>query len=73
MYSNVKAELARLGMTNAKLAEMLGIPASGVSERLNGTIGWKKDEIDKIIELTNCTYEYLFLKPQFAKNEMSEG
>lgn len=61
MYRNLKAELARNEINQKKLAEILNLPESGISERLNGSISWKKEEIDKVLEATKGTYEYIFL------------
>lgn len=42
MYPNLKAELARNDISFKKLAEILILPRSGVSDRMNGNIEWKK-------------------------------
>lgn len=68
MYPNLKAELARLDITYSKLAGIMKIPKSGITDRMNGTTDWRKKEIDVAIKLTKKTYEYLFATCEARKS-----
>ena len=43
--ANVKAEMARRGVTQTVLAEMTGIPQSALSKRLRGRIAFNVNEL----------------------------
>lgn len=43
--ANVRAEVARRGMSARKLALALDVPASTLSRRLNGTVPFDVDEL----------------------------
>lgn len=45
---NVRAELARLGLGQDRLAEMLGVSQPQISKRLSGTIGFEAAELVRI-------------------------
>lgn len=60
VYPELMAEMARNGHTQGTLAELLNLPQSGISARLNGKIEFSKSEIDKICAFYNRTYEELF-------------
>jgi transcriptional regulator with XRE-family HTH domain len=54
---NVRAEMARVGYTQTAMAEQLGITQQGLSQRLQGRIPFRIDELDRIalvlgVELT---------------------
>lgn len=45
---NVRAEMARLGVGQDRLGEILGIGRSQISRRLNGVIGFEAAELVRI-------------------------
>lgn len=49
--ANIRAELARRGIRQVVVAEVLGISQSQVSKRFNGHIDWTLREVDQIAEL----------------------
>ena len=49
--ANIRAEMARRGVTQKALSEALGINQSGVSERLNGNVPLRVDELLQIAAL----------------------
>ncbi|MGL5511704.1 MAG: helix-turn-helix transcriptional regulator [Sporomusa sp.] len=61
MFSNLKAEMKRKGITLATFAKELQISESAVTKKLAGTYEFKFSEFRKIVQLfPNCTWEYLF-------------
>ena len=58
MNSNeLKAEMKRNNDTQEKLAEALGLQISGVSDRINGKIDFRRSELGKIRSRYNLTPE----------------
>lgn len=49
--ANVRAEMSRHGVTQAAVAERLGLPQSAVSKRLRGMTPWSASELAKVAEL----------------------
>lgn len=60
MFSTIKAEMARKGLTREKLAKMLKISGVSVWHKMTGQRQWKKNEIDIMMKYFNKTYEQLF-------------
>lgn len=62
MFRNLKAEMSRLGLTNAELSKALGINIATVSAKLNSYDRLKYCEAKKIQQefFPNCTVDYLF-------------
>lgn len=60
IYPNLEAELARNGISKKKYSEVLGIPASGITLRMQGKIKFTLPDIKKTIELLNRDFEFLF-------------
>lgn len=59
MYTNLKAEQARNGMTNAAVAEKLGISRTCYESKLR-TGNFRVREAMKLCELYGCEFNYLF-------------
>lgn len=59
MFSNLKAEQARRGMTNATVAERLGISRTSYESKLR-TGNFRVSEAMKLCELYGCEFNYLF-------------
>lgn len=47
---NIRAEMARRGVTQADLAAALGITQPGVSARLHGRTDWRLKELSVVAE-----------------------
>ena len=47
----IRAELARRGLTQAALAQHLGISAAGVSDRLRGVTPWDVNELHTVAQV----------------------
>lgn len=66
MYKNLKAEIARAGMTNSKVADVIGVKYATLWRLLNGKRQWRLGEMIAIqseLEERNCeayTLDYLF-------------
>jgi transcriptional regulator with XRE-family HTH domain len=69
----IKAVLARRGLRQKDLAELLGISPATTNEKIRGKSEFKESEINKLIEITGMNYEEIFLSNDFEKLEMSPG
>lgn len=57
----IRIELAKAGMTQAELAEKLGLSASSLTHKLNRNT-LKISDYEKIAEVLGCRFEYAFVK-----------
>ena len=57
-YPNLRAELARRGMTQADIGKILGLGASAVSERFCGKRDFKFGEMVKLAKFFDVSLEY---------------
>ena len=46
--ANIKAAMAAQGITQAVLADLLGVTQAWLSRRLTGQVAWRVDEVDKV-------------------------
>lgn len=62
MYCNLRAEMARKGLTIRDLAKTLGVRYATVCDKLNGKYKFYYDEAKKIKDthFPECDIEYLF-------------
>lgn len=62
MYKNLRAEMARNGVTIGDMAKALGVRYATVNDKLNGRFRFYYDEALKIKKLffPECELEYLF-------------
>jgi len=62
MHKNLKAEMAREGITISDIAEFLGVRHATISDKVNGKFRFYYDEAIKIKNhfFPNCSLEYLF-------------
>lgn len=59
MFRNLEAEQKRLGYTNSKMAELLGISrVTYENKKKNGM--FTRPQIVKLMELFRCDFNYLF-------------
>lgn len=63
MYANLKAEQARRGMTNAAVAEKLGISRTCYESKLR-TGNFRVSEAMTLCEIYNCEFNYLFARSE---------
>lgn len=63
MFNNLRAEQARNGMTNAVVAEKLGISRTCYESKLR-TGNFRVSEIKKLCGLYGCEFDYLFATDQ---------
>ena len=59
MFKNLEAEQKRNGYTNAKMAEYLGI-SRVTYEKKKRTGMFNRPQIEALLQLFNCKFEYLF-------------
>lgn len=57
--ANVRAVKARRRVTDAEIAEALGLPRSGVNERMNGRARWQVEELEALTAFLDTTLEQL--------------
>ena len=64
MFNNLKAEIARLGMDNAKFAAVIKMNSRLFNQKISGKSEFKQSEMQKIKNALgndeNLTLEYLF-------------
>lgn len=60
MTSEIKAELARKGMTQGILAKHLGISQNSLSKKINGTVQFKLEEAQKIVSVLGVNPSIFF-------------
>ena len=66
MYKNLKAQIARAGLTNSKVADVIGVKYATLWRLLNGKRQWRLGEMMAVqseLEERNCeayTLDYLF-------------
>ena len=79
MYRNLKAEIARTGMTTCECAEAAGVSIGTFYRLLNGSSEWRLDEMLKLsqaIAMKNghAGLDYLFARDYlFAKGDDGSG
>lgn len=59
-YPNLHAEMAKYGITQKELANMLGITEVSAYRKFNGKNDWTIKEVDKICEIFKKDYYELF-------------
>lgn len=79
MYRNLKAEIARTGMTTCECAEAAGVSLGTFYRLLNGSSEWRLDEmlrLSQAIAMKNghAGLDYLFARDYlFAKGDEDSG
>ena len=63
---NVRLEAARVGVTQADLAQILGMSHSAVSLRYTGRVAWRIDELELVAWYLNFPVTDLLEKPKKA-------
>jgi transcriptional regulator with XRE-family HTH domain len=66
----IKAILAKHGLRQKDLADILGISAAALNEKIRGKSEFKESEISKLIQVTGMSYEEIFLSGDFEKLEL---
>lgn len=63
MFSNLRAELARKGLSGRAVADAIGITAQAFYDKMSGRSEFKRSEMFKIQELffKDSTLDYLFI------------
>lgn len=59
MYRNIKAEQARAGMTNQRVADVLGITRRSYELKIKRG-GFTVEEGKTLCRLFSCSFDYLF-------------
>jgi transcriptional regulator with XRE-family HTH domain len=62
--SEVRAEMARQGVTHRAIAEYLGMPQPSFTKRLNGKIQFDLAELEKVAEYLGVTVTDLMTPPR---------
>lgn len=79
MYKNLKAEIARAGMTNSKVADVIGVKYATLWRLLNGKRQFRLGEMTAIqSELeerngTAYTLDYLFGGDDYGEGQPDQG
>lgn len=61
----LKGKIVEAGLTEGKIAEMIGIDYKTMSNKINGKTDFKQSEINQILSILNecgvtCSYEDIF-------------
>ncbi|MZQ97170.1 MAG: hypothetical protein GT601_05805 [Acidaminobacter sp.] len=72
MYSNIKAELARMNIDHKQVAIMLEISSVSFTNKLYGRTPWRKSEIDFLIKFIGKDYSYLFFEDKLTDGTFLE-
>jgi plasmid maintenance system antidote protein VapI len=68
MYCNLRAELARAGLTNGKIAEILQISTKTISNKCNGRSDFTLSEMERLRDAlpngSELALEYLFQRSE---------
>ena len=64
---NVRLEAARVGVSQADLAQILGMSRSAVSLRYTGKVAWRVDELERVAWYLNFPVTDLLEKPKKAR------
>ena len=62
--ANVRAEAARRGLTQAKMAALLGMSRMAMSDRFRGRTPWTLDELEDLARKFGTTVEDLLARPK---------
>lgn len=79
MYKNLKAEVARAGLTNQEMADAIGVKYATAWRLLNGKRPWRLGEMVAIqseLEERNgaaYTLDYLFGGDDYGEGQSDEG
>lgn len=65
--ANVRAEVARRGVSQSALAELLGMNQAGISRRLSGRIDFSASEIAALAEYLSVPVNAFFNTPALAE------
>lgn len=63
----IRAEMARQGMSQMKLGEALGCAQNAVSRRLTGKVNFSLSEIEQIAEVLDVPVDQLMPRPRLRK------
>ena len=70
MFTNLKGELSKKGITNKDLAELLGVDVKTIQNRLSGKCDWTLKEV---IQITKFLFPEYRLEWLFATDAAQKG
>lgn len=79
MYKNLKAEIARAGLTNPEMADALGVKYTTAWRLLNGKRQWRLGEMvtiqSELEERNDAAYtlDYLFGGEDYGEGQSDQG
>lgn len=79
MYKNLKAEIARAGLTNQEMADAIGVKYATAWRLLNGKRPWRLGEMvaiqSELEERNDATYtlDYLFGGDDYGEGQPEQG
>lgn len=71
--ANIRAEVARAGLSQADLAREFGVPASWVSTRYRGKARWSLDDMQRVADLLGLPPSRLVELPRLDSNQQPSG
>ena len=79
MYKNLKAEVARSGLTNSEVADAIGVKYPTLWRLLSGKRQWRLGEMialqSELEERNDATYtlDYLFVGDDYGEGQPDQG
>lgn len=68
MYPKLIGKRNEKGITQEKMAEMLGISKNNYNLKENGKLDFNLVEVKKILQILNSTYDEIFFEENVTKN-----
>lgn len=72
MYPKLIGKRNELGITQEKMAELLGISKGNYNLKENGKLDFNLVEVKKILNILNASYDAIFFEPIVTKKSYSE-
>lgn len=70
---NIRAEVARAGLSQADISRALHVPRSWVSTRYRGVARWTIGDVERVADLLGLPPSRLFVLPRLDSNQQPAG
>ena len=67
--ANIRAESARLGITQQEIANALGITQGGVSKKWRGRVAWSLADLETMTRVLDCSLATLMSDGSVARRQ----
>lgn len=73
MYPKLKGKRNEKGLSQQKMADMLGISKGNYNLKENGKLDFSLTEVKKILEILQTEYKNIFFEENVTKNSYNKG